>query len=281
MTAENLEVSGVAALLYGTNHPAYRPRVRNACMDRGWRRMVGDQPSERAALLSACTAAAKPLMQEANHPLTVRRLDHERAFEAVRIRRGQKTNHTIHIFSAALLPTQQVQILHHDRSLDAEQLRAGVQRHYEQLRDYLSCSQMRSLIRSVVRQLKGVSLGERAIYFLPGAGAEAFSEWSRSAGLGSYTLAKIGIANNAATLRQVLSGLEEEVDAVVSKLYEAASTGDISRRLANSLRKQCDAMLAKIAEYEAAFGQPLGYLASRVEQARQTAAVIDLLSVSV
>lgn len=281
MSSETLEVAGKAALLYGTNYPASRMMVKSACDSRGWTKICVSEPSRAAALESACGAVAKPLMREANHPLTVRTLDRELAYEAVRIRRGHKANSTIHIFSAELLPTEQVQIIQADRSLDAERLRALVQREYESRKNHLSTGQMRTVIRNVVRRLKGVCLGGRGLYFLPAAASEEFDRFRNDALLSSYTLTTIGVAGNAETLSLVLDGLADEVDTVVVKLEEAASSGDVSRRSASHLRKLCDQMLRKISEYEAVVGQPLQYLAERVQRARQTAAVIDLLSVSV
>jgi hypothetical protein len=214
-------------------------------------------------------------------PLVVRPLDHDLAFEAVRIRRGHAKNETVHLFSCEVdEATQQVSLLDHAAELDSATLLAHVTSEYSSRRDNLSASQVRTVVRSVIRKLQGVELEGRCVYFLPQDALKRWHAWKDAAQMHNYHVVPFEVAKDPDTIAHVLQALNEEVAAQSVEIDEAIRAGGVSSRQAKSLRRRAAALIDKIRSYEKALGQQLDWMKEPLHRATTSVAVCDLLCVS-
>jgi hypothetical protein len=279
---EPLSVSTNAGLVFGTNTPRPRQVVKDACEGMGWARVVSRPPSLHSALQAACCAVAKPLLRERNMPLVVRALDHDLAFEAVRIRRGHAKNETILLFSCEVdEATQGVSLLDYSRSLSPTELLVALDAEYTSRRKNLSAAQVRTVVRSVIQKLRGVDLEGRCVYFLPQDALARWLEWKDAARMNNYHVVPFEVAKDPATIAHVLQALNEEVAAQSVEIDAAILAGGISRRQAKSLRRRAAALIDKIQSYEKALGQQLDWMKEPLHRATTSVAVCDLLCVSI
>lgn len=276
-----ISVSSHAGLVFGTNSPRPRQIVKDACEGMGWSRIVSRPPSLHSALQAACCAVAKPLLRQPNMPLVVRALDHDLAFEAVRIRRGHAKNETVHLFSCEVHEsTQSVSLLDHSATLDPIPLQVMLDSEYTSRRDNLSASQVRTVVRSVVRKLRGVELEGRCVYFLPPDALNGWHAWKDAAGMHNYHVVHFEVAKDPATVQHVLDSLNQEAAAQSVEINEAVLAGGITGRQAKTLRRRAAALIGKIHSYEKALGQQLDWMKAPLERAASSVALCDLLSVS-
>ena len=276
-----LSISNHAGLVFGTNSPRSRDLVKDACERMGWPRIVSRPPSLHSALYSACCAVAKPLLRQRNMPLVVRALDHDLAFEAVRIRRGHAKNETVHLFSCEVNEaTQGVSLLGHAAELDSSSLLLLLTSEYSSRRDNLSASQVRTVVRSVIRKLQGVELEGRCVYFLPQMALERWHAWKDAARMHNYHVVPFEVAKDPDTIAHVLQALNEEVAAQSVEIDEAILAGGVSSRQAKTLRRRAASLIDKIRSYEKALGQQLDWMKEPLHRATTSVAVCDLLCVS-
>ena len=276
-----LSISNHAGLVFGTNSPRPRDVVKDACERMGWPRIVARPPSLHSALHSACCAVAKPLLRQRNMPLVVRALDHDLAFEAVRIRRGHAKNETVHLFSCEVnAASQKVSLLDYAAELDPASLLALMTSEYTLRRDNLSASQVRTVVRSVIRKLQGVELEGRCVYYLPHDALDRWRTWQDAARMHNYHVVHFEVANDPATIEHVLRSLNEEAAAQSVEINDAVLAGGITSRQAKTLRRRAAALIDKIRSYEKALGQQLDWMKAPLERAAGSVAVCDLLCVS-
>jgi hypothetical protein len=278
---ESLSVSRNAGLVFGTNSPRPRQIVKDACERMGWSRIVSRPPSLHSALHAACCAVAKPLLRERSMPLVVRALDHELAFEAVRIRRGHAKNETILLFSCEVdEATQRVSLLDHSPEVGQAGLLVTLDAEYASRRDNLSAGQVRTVVRSVIRKLRGVELEGRCVYFLPQDALERWHAWKDAARMHNYHVVPFEVAKDPDTIAHVLQALNEEVAVQSVEIDQAILAGRISNRQAKTVRRRAAALIDKIRSYEKALGQQLDWMKEPLHRATTSIAVCDLLCVS-
>lgn len=276
-----LSISNHAGLVFGTNSPHPRDIVKAACEGMGWPRIVARPPSLHSALNAACSAVAKPFLRQPNMPLVVRALDHDLAFEAVRIRRGHAKNDTVHLFSCEVDEhTQKVTLLDHSPAIDPGTLLVMLTTEYASRRDNLSAGQVRTVVRSVIRKLQGVELEGRCVYFLPHDALDRWQAWKDAAQMHKYHVVHFEVAKDPATIEHVLRSLNEEASAQSIAINDAVLAGGITNRQAKTLRRQAARLIDKIRSYEAALGQQLDWMKEPLERAAGSVAVCDLLCVS-
>jgi hypothetical protein len=214
-------------------------------------------------------------------PLVVRALDHELAFEAVRIRRGHAKNETVHLFSCEVNDAAQtVGLLGHSAELDPAAVLALLASEYASRRDNLSASQVRTVIRSVIRKLRGVELEGRCVYFLPQDALDRWDAWRTAACMHNYHVVHFEVAKDPATIEHVLDSLNREAAAQSVEINDAVLAGGITSRQAKTLRRRAAALIDKIRSYEKALGQQLDWMKAPLERAAGSVAVCDLLCVS-
>jgi len=214
-------------------------------------------------------------------PLVVRALDHDLAFEAVRIRRGHAKNETVHLFSCEVHDAATpVVILDHAAEVDSAGLLLQLMSEYTSRRDNLSASQVRTVVRSVIRKLRGVELEGRCVYFLPQDALDRWHTWKDAAGMHNYHVVHFEVAKDPATVEHVLQALNQEAAAQSIEINDAVLAGGISSRQAKTLRRRAATLIDKIRSYEKALGQQLDWMKAPLERAASSVAVCDLLCVS-
>lgn len=214
-------------------------------------------------------------------PLVVRALDHDLAFEAVRIRRGHAKNETVHLFSCEINEASRtISLLDHAAELDPAALLVTLTTEYTSRRDNLSASQIRTVVRSVIRKLRGVELEGRCVYFLPHDALDRWQTWRNNARMHNYHVVHFEVAKDPATVEHVLQSLNEEASAQSVEINDAVLAGGITNRQLKTLRRRAATLIDKIHNYETAIGQQLDWIKTPLERAANSVAVCDLLCVS-
>lgn len=277
----SIQVQGTAALVFGTNAAHSRDLIKNACDANGWTKVVNRPPSKSNALDAAVRDVSKPLFKDEDSSLSVRALTQDLAFEAVRIKRGQKRNTALHICSAQLDATEQVVLLDCHADLDANATRNGIQQQYDMHRNNLSAGQVQTAVAAAVRLLGGVPLGGRNVYYIPHSSVPKWQQWRDAAQLWRYHNFPLEAAQDPATVEHIISQLNVEVSETSQRVQAAVEAGDLTPKAARALAKTAKAVVDKIKSYEAALGQQLDWMRGPLEAAQSALAVSSLLSASV
>jgi hypothetical protein len=275
-----ISVAGKAAITFGSNHPHSRALLKQACDTQGWKKVVNRPPSKHGALERAVREVAKPML-DTDIPLSIRALEEDLSFEAVRIKRGSTRNLVVHVFSAKVDPaTDAVTVLSWDPSLSQGELTILTQAAYDNQLLNLSASQVRTVVSSVVRKLGGVALGAANLYYLPHEALDTWAKWRDEAQLFTYHNVPFEVASDPATVEHIIDQLNKEVAAEAPAIVEAVSAGLLEPRTAKALARKAQAIVDKIKSYESALGQQLDWMRGPLEQAQSALAVSTLLAVS-
>ena len=273
-----ITVSGKSAITFGSNAAHSRALLKAACEARGWNRIVNRPPSKHGAMERAMNAVGRTL-GDVTIPMTVRVLQQDLAFEAVRVRRGTTRNQVVHLFSARVDDTT-VTILDHDQSLDGAAIGSAMQAAYDAALNDLSAAQVRTVVASVVRKLNGVALGAANLYYLPHASVGQWASFRDAAQLWKYHVVPFEVASDPATVEHIIASLHVEVDGEAPQIMEAVASGALEPRAAKALARRAQAIVDKIKSYEAALGQQLDWMREPLEQAQAALGVAHLLTVS-
>jgi hypothetical protein len=281
-----LSVAGTAAIVFGKNRPHSRQLLATACENQGWKNVIRRPPSKHSALDASVRQVAKWMSQPqtAGHSssLSVRALSTDLAFEAVRIVRGPIQNDATHLFSVGVdEDTDQVSVLSRHADVDGTQLRADVQKAYDDWRNTMSARQVSTVVDAVMRRLHGVALGGLNVYFLPHGSVQQWHHWRDDAQLWRYQSAAFEVASDPATVEHIISSLNEEVSVTSQEVIQSIEKGDLTPKAAKILARKAKAVIDKIKAYEAALGQQLEWMREPLEAAQNGLAVSSLLSVSV
>ena len=281
-----LSIAGTAAIVFGKNAPHSRALLKAACEQQGWDKIINRPPSKHSALDASVRQVAKWLLHcdTAGHScaLSVRALDTDLAFEAVRIVRGPVRNSSTHICSVELdEATEQVRVLDCHADVDGVKLRDDVQQVYDVQRNNMSASQVSTVVSAVMRKLHGVALGGVNVYFLPHDAVAQWHHWRDAAQLWKYQSSAFEVASDPATVEHIIASLNEEVSTTSRDVIQAIERGDLSPQAAKVLARKSKAVIDKIKAYEAALGQQLDWMRGPLEAAQSGLAVSSLLSVSV
>jgi len=281
-----LSVAGTAAIVFGKNSPHNRSLLKAACERQGWDKIINRPPSKHSALDASVRHVARWLLHDdaAGHSssLSVRSLETDLAFEAVRIVRGPVRNSATHICSVEVDDgTEQVRLLDCHANLDSAQLLAEMQQSYDVHRNNLSASQVATVVAAVMRKLQGVALGGLNVYFLPHGSVQQWQHWRDDAQLWRYQSAAFEVASDPATVEHIIASLNEEVSVTSQDVIQAIEKGDLTPKAAKVLARKAKAVIDKIKAYEAALGQQLEWMREPLEAAQNGLAVSSLLSVSV
>lgn len=281
-----LSVAGTAAIVFGKNAPHNRKLLKDACERQGWDKVINRPPSKHNALDASVRLVAKYLLSDTNgghsSALSVRALETDLAFEAVRIVRGPVRNHSTHICSVEVDDeTEAVRVLDCHADLDGIKLQADMQQAYDVQRHNMSAGQVGTVVASVMRKLQGVPLGGLNVYFVPHAAVQQWHHWRDDAQLWRYQSAAFEVASDPATVEHIIASLNEEVSATSQDVIQAIEKGDLTPKAAKVLARKAKAVIDKIKAYEAALGQQLDWMRGPLEAAESGLAVSSLLSVSV
>jgi hypothetical protein len=275
-----LSIAGQSAITFGSNSPHSRNLLKDACEAQGWKKMVFRAPSKHGALERALNDIAKSL-GDVSLPLSIRALSQDLAFEAVRTERGAQRNKPVFLFSAQVnKDTDAVTILDLDGSVSHGELSLLVQAAYDNQLNNLSASQVRTVIASVVRKLKGVALGAANLYYLPHDAVSAWQQWRDKAQLFRYHTVPFEVAADPATVEHIISQLNAEVSVDAQQIINAVATGSLEPRTAKALAKKAQSIVDKIKSYESALGQQLDWMREPLEQAEAALSVSTLMAVS-
>lgn len=277
-----VQVSGTAAIVFGTNRAHSRDKIKAACDAQGWTKMVNRPPSKNSALNSAISEVARPLLPDVDGPVSIRALEQELAFEAIKVVRGGTMNDDAFICSCQLARdgAHEVQLLQSHKDLDPTDLQNRLQAAYDTYRDMLSASQVRTVVAAVVRQVQGVSLGGVNVYYVPHEGVQAWRTWRDAAGLWAYHESPLEVASSPETVQHIISQLNVEVSEQSQEVLAAINAGDLAPKSAKALAKRSRALVEKIKAYEAALGQQLDWMRGPLENAQAALGVASLMAVS-
>jgi hypothetical protein len=277
-----ISIAGTSAIVFGTNAAHDRALLKAACEAQGWTKLVTRPPSQHRALDAAVRAVASRYLEERDAPLSVRALEEDLSFEAVRVKRGTPRNTVIHLCSAQLEPVSQtVRLLDCNQQLTASEVSSALQTQYDSNVRFLAASQVRGVVASVVRRLQGVALGAANLYYLPHDAMSAWATWRDAAQMWRYHTVPFQVASDPATVEHIISQLNVEVSEQSQLIIAAVEQGGLEPRQAKALAKKAQAIIDKIESYEKALGQQLDWMRGPLETAKSALAVSHLLSVSI
>lgn len=277
----SIQVAGRSAIVFGTNRAHARSVVKDACDRQGWEGMINRPPSQATALEEAVKEVARMTTVEPELPLLSRGLTAELSFEAVRIRKGATRNDAIHVLSASTDDTHVVKLLELNSQLAAGVILPALQQAYDQRRDLMSPSQVRSAVAGAVRRLGGVPLGGANLYYLNADAVGRFAQWRDDAQLLRYHMVPFEVASDPKTVEHIITSLHAEVAPQSQLILDEITAGLEEERRVKLLRKKCKALVEKIRSYEEALGQQLDWMREPLEAAESGLAVASLLEVSV
>ena len=277
-----ISISGSAAIVFGANKAHDRGAVRSACEAQGWKHMVNRPPSRTTAMREALNRVARRMPIEPALPTSLRTVEAPNGWEAERVRKGQAHNEHIHLASVSVDECEIVNLLSCHLDVDAAALAIEVQGEYDTLRNMMSPSQLRTVVKAVVRKLKGVALGAANLYYLPHESVAAFCQWRDDALLcGRYHTVAFEVASDAGTVKHIIEQLNVEVARQAQLIHAEICEGPTDPKRIKTLIRQCRAVIDKIRSYEAALGQQLDWMRAPLEAAESGLSVGALLSVSV
>lgn len=277
-----VQVQANSALAYGTNRKVLRSTALAACQAIGIKRPFRPAPSRGWALQVAMRAAGETVCPKKPN-LQVRPLQQPGQYEVVSVWRGLDRNVETFLFSCgfdgdtvtliadyafALLPATPVD------------LRDAVQQQFDEIRQYLSASQVLRLVARTVRHLRGVQLKGVNVHYLPPQAVDVFETWRAAAGVGSYHLTRFPISTDPETVKNVLDSLTAEVAEAAEQMMAKVAAGDLTQRQAKAISVEAGKLVAKINQYESLLQTPLAGLRDQVDAANTAASVGALLGVS-
>lgn len=281
-----VQVSGTAAIVFGSNRPHDRQLLKSACEAQGWTKMVTRPPSRTAALNAAMRDTARTLLTTTDGLVSVRALDQDFAFEAIKVCRGNQRNTEIFLCSAQLSAESvadghEVQILASHPDVDAVDTQSKLQSAYDGNRNHLSASQVLSVVAAAVRQIGGVALGGPNVYYVPHHSVPTWNAWRDAAQLWNYHSCPLEVAASPETVEHIISQLEVEVREGGDEVLAAVAAGDLHPRTAKALAKRARGLVEKIKSYENALGQQLDWMRGPLENAEAALGLSTLLAASV
>lgn len=280
-----VQVSGTAAVVFGSNKPHERQLLKSACESHGWHKMVTRPPSRTAALNQAMRDTARSLLPSSDGLVSVRALDQDFAFEAIKVTRGRERNTEIFLCSAqlpaGLANEHAVEIIACHPDVDAVDTQSKLQSAYDGNRNHLSSSQVLTVVAAVVRQLGGVALGGPNVYYMPHQSVPTWNTWRDAAQLWNYHSCPLEVAASPETVEHIISQLEVEVREGSEEVLAAVAAGDLHPRTAKALAKRARGLVDKIKSYEKALGQQLDWMSTPLENAEAALGVSTLLAASV
>jgi hypothetical protein len=274
----NRIVHANSAVIYGSNRRLRRDRAHDPTVQLGIRRPFSSAPSRGWSMRTAIRRTAATLPLAGASSIEVRPVAND--YEAVAVRRGAVQNEERFMFSAILVADDCVDLLGSGHGVDGTETLARLKAEFEDIRLYLSTTQVRDLVARVVGHLGGVELGGVNTYYMPPGGVEPFDTWRRQIGLISYHTTRFQVSTDEDTVAEVLNALANEVEAASLAIATRVESGDLTNRQARSLSSQADRLVRKIEAYEPVMGRSLGVLRSRIDTARQSLAVSTLLAYS-
>lgn len=269
-----------SAVIYGSNRRLRRDQAHDPTVTLGLRRPFSSAPSRSWSLRTAMRRTAVTLPSLHASSVEIRSLATPYAYEAVAVRRGAVQNEERFMFSAALTADDQVEFLGTGTSLEASEALARLRAEFDDIRLYLSATQVRDLVARVVAHLGGVELGGVNTYYMPPTGVRQFDTWRRETGLASYHATRFQVSTDPETVSDVLDSLAREVGDACSSIASRVNGGELTNRQARSLARQAEKLVSKIESYEPVIGRPLDALRSQIDTARQSLAVSTLLAFS-
>lgn len=276
-----IQVSGTAAIVFGANKPHNRQLLKSACEAQGWTKMVTRPPSKTAALDASMREACRTMLPSHDGVLSVRALDQDVAFEAIKVQRGNTRNTELFLCSCELSGEHDVKVLDVSPHLDRTTVECQIQNAYDNHRNNLSASQVRTVVAGCIRMLKGVGLGGPNVYYVPNASVSTWHAWRDSSQLWNYHAAPLEVASSPETVEHIIASLNEEVSESSQQVLAAISAGDLSPKEAKALAKKAQIVIDKIKSYESALGQQLDWMSGPLENAQAALGVSTLLAASV
>ena len=277
----NLSVAAHDTLVFGRNVPVERSLAKQACDNQGWKRMVNRPPSKTNALQRACSTVAQRTPIDGHAPLSVRALSQDLAFEVCRVLRGTTRNDFTHLFSVQVKDDGAIDLIACHASLDSAATENDLAAEYTGYLDFMSPSQVKTMVSRAVLNLKGVALGGTNVFYVPSSGVTTFQAWRDQCQLYSYQSVPLVVAQDPGTVQHIIDSLHSEVNADSQAVYDAIAAGSMEPKQAKRLASKAAGIVAKIKSYETALGQSLDWMIDPLEKAQQALAVAQLISVSV